>query len=129
MKRLFLQRMGFLFLNLFPLFLIAQETQAPAAPMPHSMEKAAPLSSQSRSVIMMDMKARTGDILKAYDWLKREKPTFRISAHTHTGPILSNIIDITPMPNETLLIFRLSTSQGIKYQVTPAEDILDLFYP
>jgi hypothetical protein len=86
------------------------------------------ISTQGRSTILIEAKARSDDLTKAYEALKREKPTLRISAHTVDGKGLANIMDITPMPNGTLLLLRLSTAQGTTYQLISIDEILDLYY-
>lgn len=107
-----------------PLALAAQETsqQQPTTP------PSAIVQSISRSTVAIDAKARSEDILKAYDLLKREKPTLKISARTYSGQILSNVVDITAMPNGTLLLFRTSSAQGIKNQFISVDDVIELFY-
>lgn len=82
----------------------------------------------NRSALVIEAKARAEDILKAYDTLKREKPTLKISARTFSGQILSNIVEISAMPNGTLILFRLSSTQGVKSLFISVDDVLDLFY-
>ncbi|MBF8263601.1 MAG: hypothetical protein HW387_1266 [Parachlamydiales bacterium] len=106
-----------LFLLFLPFALVAQETTAPAQ-----------IQSGYRSTLIIEAKARSEDIIKAYELLKREKPTLKISARTYSGQILSNIADITPMPNGTLLLFRIASTQGVKNQFVSVEDVADLFY-
>ena len=113
-----------LFLLALPFALTAQESPAP--PMP--AESSALLRSTGRSTIVIEAKGRAEDIVKAYDLLKREKPTLRISAHTYSGAILSNVVEITAMPNGTLLLFRVSSTQGIKNVFVPVDDVIDLYY-
>jgi hypothetical protein len=106
---------------MIPMALAAQESP------PSAMQTAA-LPTNTRSVLVMEAKARAEDILKAYDLLKKEKPTLKISAKTYSGQVLSNIVDIIAMPNGTMLLFRLSSTQGLKNQMISVDDILELFY-
>lgn len=112
--------MKVIFFLALPFALAAEETPQQSSP---------PLLPGSRSMIVIEAKARSDDVVKAYELLKREKPTLKISARTVSGQILSNIADITPMPNGTLLLFRLSTNLGVKNQFISVEDVADLFYP
>jgi hypothetical protein len=114
------------FLIALPIALMAQETP----PVPAPAEQTAALSRpMGRSTILIEAKARAEDIMKAYDMMKKEKPTLRIAAHTENGPVLANIVDITIMPNGTWLLFRLSSSQGTKNQFVSVDDVIDLYYP
>jgi hypothetical protein len=112
------------------LFLAAVTQETPTSP---PEKKLAPMeqvlsSPTSRSTVVMQAKARADDIVKAYDLFKRDKPTFRISVHTYSGQILSNILDITALPNGTFLLIKLSAQQGTKMQLVPVDDFQDLFY-
>ena len=111
-----------MFSLLIPFILAAQETPPPPT------EPPALLHSTGRSTLVIEAKARADDIVKSYDLLKREKPTLRISAHTYSGVVLSNITEITAMPNGTLLLFRTSSTQGVKNTFVPVDDVIDLFY-
>lgn len=99
-----------------PCAMIAQEAIAPSP------------QSQNHCKLSIEAKARSEDILRAYDLLKKEKPTLKISARTYSGQTLNNIVDMTAMPNGTLLLFRISSTQGVKNQFVSVDDLLDLFY-
>ena len=93
-------------------------------------EKAMPAAApMNRSMMLIDAKARADDILSAYDFFKKEKPSYNISARTYSGQLISNIVDIAAMPNGTWLILHLSTMQGTKTQVISVDEISELFYP
>jgi hypothetical protein len=94
-------------------------------------EKVTPvnISATSRSIMVIDAKARANDILSAYEFFKHEKPTYQVSARTYGGQIISNILDLTAMPSGTWLILHLSTMQGVKTQIFSVEEISELFYP
>ena len=113
-----------IFLLLVPFALHAQETPSPSVPAEQSVLS----HSGVRSTILIEAKGRSDDIVKAYDLLKKEKPTLRISAHTYSGAPLSNIIEIIAMPNGTLLLFRISSTQGVKNVFVSVDDVIDLFY-
>jgi hypothetical protein len=110
-----------------PMMLAAQQHTMP------SKEKAAPPpeippSSLGKTTILIPAKARADDLVKAYDYLKKDKPTFRISARLSNGHILANISEMTAMPNGTLFIFKFSTPQGTSLQIVSIEEIMDFFY-
>ncbi len=108
-----------------PLMLTAQQ------PAPVAKEKPSPVippSALGKTTILIEAKARAGDLAKAFEFLKKDKPTFRISAHLTNGQVLSNIAEINPMPNGTLFIFKFSTPQGTSLQMVSIEEIVDFFY-
>ena len=78
----------------------------------------------SRSVMIINPKDRASDYMKAYQMLRQEKSTAKVYFELANGKQIANIIDITPMPEGTMILFRYTTPQGIKYQVVDIEDIL-----
>jgi hypothetical protein len=79
-----------------------------------------------RSFMMIDAATRAADYKAAFDMLKKDKITNKISFHLTTGEVLSNISDITLAENSSLLIIKFHTVQGNKYQVVPVENIASL---
>jgi hypothetical protein len=135
----------FLFFSIlaFPLY---SQTAQPAkknntsAPVTIEQNKAAPEETASskaaaaakrmggaeRSFMMIDAATRAADYKAAFDMLKKDKITNKISFHLTTGEVLSNINDITLAENSSLLIIKFHTVQGNKYQVVPVENIASL---
>lgn len=101
----------------------AQETPK----LPEVTPKVPPLTSnsQSRSMIVIDPKVRSEDYVKAFDLLHKDKPTLKISIHTHEGN-LNNVTDVTS--GGTLLIIKTLSNQGIKTQIVPVEEIVEITY-
>jgi len=94
------------------------------------MEKTQAVSEMatSRSVMIIDPQKRADDYIKAFDFLRQEKSISKIFFKIAGGQKISNVIDITPMPGNTLIIFRYNTSQGIKFQVVEIENILGIMH-
>lgn len=111
-----------------PLTLAAQQLTMPSKEKSAAPTSETPVSSLGKTTILIQAKARADDLVKAYDFLKKDKPTFRISARLSTGQVLANILDMTPMPNGTLFIFKYSTPQGTSIQIVSIEEIMDFFY-
>ncbi len=81
-----------------------------------------------KTTILIQAKARSEDLVKAYEFLKKEKPTYRISVRLANKQIISNVLEMTAMPNGTLFIFKSSTPQGATTQIVSIEEIVDFFY-
>ncbi len=83
-------------------------------------------TSADKSMITIDAKTRAEDYQKAYLLIRKDKPSSRIFFKLADGTILSNIVDITVLENGTLLLFKTTTTQGLKYNVIPVEEIIAL---
>ena len=98
-------------------------------------QEAAPKSSNlgvvseiaTKSVIVIDPKARTADLVYAFDLLRKDKPSQKIIVRTAAG-ILSNVVDLTPSSGGTLLFVKLLSTQGTRVQILPVEQILEIGY-
>jgi hypothetical protein len=105
---------------------------AAAAPQePPAKETPPPLlkSSPSSSYISIPIKDRALDFQQAFDLLKKEKTSGKVYFQFSDGSSISNIIDITLLPNNSLVLFRFNTNnQGIRLQVVKVEDIVGLSY-
>lgn len=86
------------------------------------------MSSQSntKSMMMIDPKDRALDYIKAYEKLRMEVAPAKVYFHIEGEKALNNVLQITLMENNTLLLFRVSTPQGAQYKVVPIEDILEI---
>jgi hypothetical protein len=80
--------------------------------------------SGGRSTMIIDPKARATDYVKAWQMLKQEKSTSKVAFTLAGGKRIANVIEMTPMPGDTLIVFRYSTPQGVRFQVVAIEDIL-----
>ena len=80
------------------------------------------------SIMIIDPKERANDYLKAWELLKQEKSTAKVTFTLSDGTKISNVIDMKLMPGDTLIVFRYSTPQGIRFQVVEVEDILGVMH-
>jgi len=117
--------MNAIFLTLF--FLQTQPTnktaQANQSSQKTQTEMAAQMGDNSKSVMIIDPQARAADYEAAFNLLKQEKSTAKVVFHLADGQKISNVIDMKMMPNNTIVIFRYSTPQGIRFQAVEIEDI------
>ena len=101
----------------------AREEPAHEIPPPHLK------GSASSSYISIPIKDRALDLQQAFDLLKREKTSGKVYFQFSDGSSISNIINITLLPNNSLILFRYnSNNQGIRLQVVKVEDIVGLSY-
>lgn len=80
-------------------------------------------SAQSSRSIFIDPKARALDFQQAFDLLRKEKTANKVQFILDNGKTISNIIDMVILSNGSLILFKFSSQQGIKYQVVPVESI------
>ncbi len=92
------------------------------------LQAVAQMTHPSRSIMIVSPKERANDYLKAWELLKQEKSTAKVYFDLSDGTKISNVIDMKLMPNDTLIVFRYSTPQGIKFQVVEVEDILGIMH-
>lgn len=115
--------MKYLILLLLTGALIAQEKpQASSAQAP-----VAAMDEQGRSVMIIDPKARAADFAQAFDFLRKDKPTLKIMVRTLDARIL-NVTDVTASAGGTLLMIKILSSQGVKTQILPVEQIMEINY-
>lgn len=76
----------------------------------------------------LDPKSRARDYVQAFEILRKEKSVSRVYFKTISGTLLQNIMEMTPMENGSLILFKLNTPQGIKYQVVKVEEIVTLHH-
>jgi len=89
-----------------------------------------PIDSQKagslKGIITISPQARSQDFVKAFDLLKRDKPSSRIFYRLANGQTLTNIVEVSALESGTLLLFKISTTQGLKYVVIAIEDVLEI---
>lgn len=95
-------------------------------PMQQQAVQALSAMMESHSTMIIDPKSRADDYVKAFDFLKQEKSVSKIYFNIRGGMKISNVIDIKAMPGNTLMMFRYTSPQGIKFQVVGIEDILGI---
>ncbi|MFA5249987.1 MAG: hypothetical protein WC371_01070 [Parachlamydiales bacterium] len=82
------------------------------------------LESKTKSVLAIDAKKRAEDYLKAYELMRKEKPSSKIFFKLANGSSLQNIVDLVVLENGTLILFKTTTSQGLRYEIVPIEEIV-----
>ncbi len=103
--------------------LFAQDPPKPAAPANNA--PIISMDSHGKSMIVIDSKARATDYVQAFDLLKKDKPTFRITIRT-SDTLFNGVTDLTASANGTLLIMKVPSNQGIKTQIIPVEQIVEI---
>lgn len=78
--------------------------------------------------LAIDPKARASDYVQAFEILRKEKTSGKVFFQLKNSTLISSIIEVTPMNNSSLLLFRYNTAQGIKLQVVPIEEIQGISY-
>ncbi len=94
--------------------------------MTSSAELAAAQNQTSRSIMTIEAKKRAEDYLKAYQLIRQNNPSSRIFFKLANGTTLTNIADVTVLENGTLMLFKTTTTQGLKNDVIPVEEIIAL---
>ncbi len=106
---------------LFAHAIFAQEAPPSAAP------AVCATTTNNKSVILVDPKARANDWVQTFDLLRKDKPTLKITARTASGMVM-NVTDISAAPGGTLLWIKILSNQGTKTQVVPVEDMMEINY-
>jgi hypothetical protein len=104
--------------------------QAPAQKMQQQKEVQALAQAMhpARSMMIIEPGKRAADYKRAWEMLKQEKSTAKVVFELSDGTKIANVIDMTLLPNDTLVVFRYSTNQGIRYEVVAIEDILGIMH-
>ena len=79
-----------------------------------------------RSIIVIQPQDRAEDYIKAFETLKKDKPSTKIYFQLLSKKTISNILDITMLDKGTLLLFKTATTQGSKITIVPIEDIEEI---
>lgn len=99
------------------------DANAPAVPPPSRHQ-----GTLMPSYMMVTPAARAADFQQAFDLLKKEKSSGKVYFELSDGTTIGNVIDMAPMSNSTVILFRYNSSQGIQFQVVKIEDIVNLGY-
>ncbi|QVL57685.1 MAG: hypothetical protein KFB93_01015 [Simkaniaceae bacterium] len=98
-------------------------TKSPLA----EMEKAAAAKDASikgsTEMMIISPEGRAKDIQAAIKFLKLHAPTAKPSIKLTDGAIIKGIVDIDVMPGGTLVIFKVASLKGLKYQIVKIENI------
>lgn len=111
------------------LFLLAaalapEEPQQPA----EKQLKAGVIAETEKSVLFIDPKNRATDYVQAFELLRKDKPSVKITLKTSGNIVMPNIGELTASSNGTLLFVKVPSNQGSKYIVIPIEEIVEIAY-
>ncbi|MBS0621035.1 MAG: hypothetical protein JSS61_06215 [Verrucomicrobia bacterium] len=81
-----------------------------------------------KSYMLITPQSRAADYLQAFEILRKEKTAGKVFFELRDGSMISNVIEISTLPNSTLLLCRYNSNQGIKFQVIKIEEIATLSY-
>jgi hypothetical protein len=105
---------------------------APQTPFPNEGENVAPPPSMHNaatgSCMMISPADRALDFEQAFELLRKEKTTGKVFFQLSDGSIISNVIEMTLLPNSTLFLLRFNSQQGIRFQVVKIEEIKTISY-
>lgn len=85
------------------------------------------LKSQKNPLII-DPNLRALDYQQVFEALRKEKPSNKVCIQLLNGAVLSNIIELQKMANNTLFLVRTNSPQGIKLQAVELELIQSIGY-
>lgn len=85
-----------------------------------------PQKELQRSVMIVQPKDKASDFIKAFELLKKEKPSSKIYYKLYSNRTINNIIDVSMLENGTLILFKIATSQGTKLIIVPVEEIEEI---
>lgn len=107
--------------------------QGPAQEPKPSSSILPPLPSVARvkemnSLIMIDPKNRSADLHQAFEFIRKEKNTSKIVFELMNGKTVTNILEMIPMVNGTMILFRLNGPQGAQLQIVPIEEIAAIYH-
>ncbi len=101
--------------------LIGQEAPKPSLP------AAAAAAINDKSIMIVDPKARANDYVQAFDLLHKDKPTLKMMVRT-AGALFQNVTELSASPGGTLLYLRVLSNQGMKIQIVPVEEMMEINY-
>ena len=84
---------------------------------------AAAATTRSSEILIIDPAARAKDLQGAFQFIRQSNPGVKLSVKLTSGEHLTDILSIDPMEGGTLVIFKLNTLHGVKYQVEKIENI------
>ena len=81
-----------------------------------------PRASQSE-VMIIAPETRAKDLQEAFEFLKKMSPASKLAVKLINGNTIFEILDMVLMQGGTMIIFRINSIQGQKFQVVKIEDI------
>ncbi len=83
-------------------------------------------SSSQKDVILIEPSKRAQDFAQAYEIIKKGKSPQNILFHLSDGRKISNVSELSPMTNGTLILFKITTNMGSKFELISIENILGI---
>lgn len=80
----------------------------------------------SPEVMIIDPSVRAQDFKEAFSYLMQYKAGAPIFFELQDKEKLYNVLDISLMKGGTVMIFRINTTQGLKYRVVKIEDVASI---
>ena len=96
--------------------MLGKETKAKEA-------TAVAVSRGATQVLLIEPAARAKDLASAFTFIHKANPSAKLSIKLSDGKVITNILSIDPMEGGTLVIFKLNTLHGVKYQVEKIENL------
>jgi hypothetical protein len=86
----------------------------------------AAISQRGPEVMVIDPSIRAQDFKEAFTYLMQYKAGSPIFFELQDKEKLYNVLDISLMKGGSLMIFKINTTQGMKYRVIKVEDIFSI---
>lgn len=74
-------------------------------------------------VMIINPETRAKDLQESFQYLKRMSPASKLAVKLNSGTLIADILDMQLMTGGTMIIFRINSIQGQKFQVVKIEDI------
>lgn len=82
----------------------------------------------SKSYMEIPLTQRAKDFQEAFEMLKKEKSAGKVFIQLADGTTISNVIDMTPLTNSTLILFRFNSGQGVQLRIVKVEELGSIGY-
>jgi|GEM_PF-2494781 len=94
----------------------------------NTLSSPALLPSAKHNSMAIDPKLRASDYKEAFELLRKEKAPNKVCVKLVDGSIVSNIIEMNLMANNTVFLLRFNSPKGIKVQAVELEQIHGIGY-
>lgn len=74
-------------------------------------------------IMMINPEMRSQDIQESFQYLKKVSPSSKVAVKLVSGVLISDILNMQLMKGGTMIIFRINSIKGQKFQVVKIEDI------
>ncbi len=90
-------------------------------------EAAAAKADSTKSMMLIDPKARANDFAQAFEFLRKDKPTQKIQIRT-SNTVLQSVSEVSASSGGTFLMIKLLTNQGVRVEFVPIEQVMEIQY-